>query len=214
MISLDYQSLCRVVGRWLFLNRTNSRSNFSDILSPKSINKNSTPYVSKQDSNINDNILEVRQVSNESAELQENADKNMFTEYTAGESHSLPMVTTQDNWDIEDFRDKESDGIYIIFKGKCIIANPFDQFIPKILFKYDLFGENDMLRINGYQSFGDIITMNNVEWLFLSKQSISRIPFYEQFIIKQYLSNRSDLIKLNYTCSQRYGVHIETVINN
>ena len=91
--------------------------------------------------------------------------------------------------------------------------HPVDKYIAKILFKEDLFGENETLKINGFHAFGDVLALTHVTCMFLSKENISRIPFNELYIIKQHLANRTELKRLNYTCTQRYGVEIDTVRN-
>ena len=104
-------------------------------------------------------------------------------------------------------------GIYIIEKGKWAIVNPYDKYLAKVLYKNDIFGENDILRINGYQAYGDILSLNSVECIFLSKEWLNRIPFYELYNIKQFLATRIELKKLNYISSQRYKIEIDPIRN-
>ena len=99
----------------------------------------------------------------------------------------------------------------MIDKGVCTIINPYDKYEVKNIYKGDFFGENEILKINGYHSFGDIIAAKDVSCWFIDKENLHRIPYYELYILKYHLSNRGELRQLNYTCTQRYGVDIDTV---
>lgn len=70
----------------------------------------------------------------------------------------VPSQEPDSDDDLFDIRDKDSDGIYIVKKGKCVVKNPYDKYTVKMLYPGDLFGENDILKVNGYNAFGDIYT--------------------------------------------------------
>lgn len=211
------------------MNQEESKSEVSDFISEKNRLRSMSPFFTMHETEQDrQNVAELNSKIPES-------DLEIFDQNLGVDSdhRTLNMaqnntIVTQEGENISEFRDQESNGVYIIDKGKWAVVNPFDGYImsktspPKLeigekvtsyLLKDEIFGENDIFRINGYQSFGDIISVNQVDWVFLSKDNIRRIPFYELYNIKQNLSNRSNLLRLNYTWSRRYNVKIETVRN-
>lgn len=87
-------------------------------------------------------------------------------------SSIIQPIPTQDDNDLDALRDSDSDGkvglvtaigIYLIISGKCTVIHPYDHFLVKTLFRDDMFGENEILKINGYHAFGDIVAEDVVK---------------------------------------------------
>ena len=89
------------------------------------------------------------------------------------------------SYDPQDAPNQE--GIYLIDSGQCSIMHPTDQFNAKTLRRWDFFGEIDMLKVVGYQYFGDIVVATDeVTCFYISAENFKKIPVYEQMQMKMY----------------------------
>lgn len=101
------------------------------------------------------------------------------------------------------------EGFYLILDGSCIVRNHDDKYVCKKLKRSDFFGESDILKIIGFDFFGDIITETPIVCYFISKDNFNKIPLYEQNMIKKYAESREVIKLLSYEYSQRYKIDIE-----
>ena len=77
------------------------------------------------------------------------------------------------------------EGMYLIVSGIAKIVNSKDNHAPKLLKKGDYFGESEIIRVIGFDFFGDIIAESDkVETLFISKSNFQKIALFEQMNIK------------------------------
>lgn len=67
------------------------------------------------------------------------------------------------------FEMSEDYGIFIIIKGKCAVVNRPDNYQACVIQGGEIFGESDILKIVGYDFFGDIVAeTSEVECMFIS----------------------------------------------
>jgi len=111
----------------------------------------------------------------------------------------------------------ESDGLYIILEGKCVIRNQRDlNIISQIQFP-DFFGESEIFGTVGYNFFGEIISAGSTELkcLFIDKEKFKKIPEFEQKKMKENCSRiNTNLTKLVFQCCERYGGNPYEIINH
>lgn len=63
----------------------------------------------------------------------------------------------------------------------------------------EFFGESEILKVIGYDYFGDIIAESEeVECMFISQDDLLKIPFYELVEIKNFAEKRQSLKLLSY----------------
>jgi hypothetical protein len=63
----------------------------------------------------------------------------------------------------------------------------------------EFFGESEILKVIGYDYFGDIIAESEeVECMFVSQDDLLKIPFYELVEIKNFAEKRQSLKLLSY----------------
>ena len=78
------------------------------------------------------------------------------------------------------------EGFYLILEGSCIVRNHDDGFWSKKLKRSDFFGESEILKIIGFDFFGDIIADTDLNCQFISKDNFNKIPLFEKQMIKNY----------------------------
>lgn len=67
-------------------------------------------------------------------------------------------------------QNKDIAGLYIIIKGRCKVVHKKDNILATYLQGGECFGESDLLKIVGFDFFGDIIAdSNEVECLYISQ---------------------------------------------
>jgi len=117
-----------------------------------------------------------------------------------GRSNTMKLV------DLTNASEDENNGIYIIREGKCFVKNPTDNYTLITLIAGDVFGENEILRIKGYNYFGDIYTENETHFWQIPKKVIERIPEYDLDRMKKNCQeNNERIINLLNKCQDRYG---------
>lgn len=63
----------------------------------------------------------------------------------------------------------------------------------------EFFGESEILKVIGYDYFGDIIAESEeVECMFISQDDLLKIPLYELVEIKNFAEKRQSLKLLSY----------------
>ncbi|CDW75604.1 tpr repeat protein [Stylonychia lemnae] len=147
-------------------------------------------------------------------------------EHVKNERKELNLLkTTVDNVGeyshlINDIKELETDGVYVIDTGKCLIVNPYDNYQISTIQRGDFFGESHELKvpvkirifyqtfIQSINYFGDIIAdKKEVTCLFISTKNFLRIPIYELEKIREMCSKK--LQSLQYTASKKYGISME-----
>ena len=75
--------------------------------------------------------------------------------------------------------------MYLILSGTAKIVNGTDNFEAKHLKFGDYFGESEMLRVIGFDFFGDIYAdSDDVECFFISRENFKKIAIFEMMKIK------------------------------
>lgn len=93
--------------------------------------------------------------------------------------------------------------------GKCVIRNPRDGYKVSTLISGDVFGEDEALRVTGYNHFGDIYTSEESMFWFISRENMERIPEYDlQKMRRNCKRNDSRLQQLAARCEERYGTAV------
>lgn len=99
--------------------------------------------------------------------------------------------------------------MYFIISGKAQIINTQDDYEAKTLKKGDYFGESEIIRVIGFDFFGDVVAESEtVECLFISKQNFQKIALFEQMNIKQHALKREVIHMLAYEYSRRYQIDL------
>lgn len=95
-------------------------------------------------------------------------------------------VNEDPNYEYNDYAlNAAQEGMYLIVSGIAKIVNSKDNHAPKLLKKGDYFGESEIIRVIGFDFFGDIIAESDkVETLFISKANFQKIALFEQMNIK------------------------------
>lgn len=71
-------------------------------------------------------------------------------------------------------------GLYVIIKGRCKVVHNKDNYTATYLQGGECFGESDLLKIVGFDYFGDIIAdSDEVQCLYISQQNFQKIPLFE-----------------------------------
>ena len=82
--------------------------------------------------------------------------------------------------------DKDN-GIFVIIKGSCSVINKADGYQACSLKGGEMFGESDILKIVGYDFFGDIIAdSDEVECMYISTAHVKMIPQFELNHLKNF----------------------------
>ena len=82
-------------------------------------------------------------------------------------------------------------GVYVVTRGRCVVVNPADGYRACHLQGGEIFGEADLLKIVGYEFFGDIIAdSDDVECMFISTRDFREIPDFEKHTMKEFANQR------------------------
>lgn len=96
-------------------------------------------------------------------------------------------------------------GFYVIIQGHCKVVHLKDGHEATQLQGGDCFGESDLLKIVGFDFFGDIIADSaEVQCLYISTQNFGKIPLFEQNNIRDYARQRRAISYLAYQYCEKY----------
>lgn len=77
-------------------------------------------------------------------------------------------------------QNKRVAGFYVIIKGRCKVVHNQDRYLATYLQGGECFGESDLLKMVGFDFFGDIIAdSEEVQCLYISQQNFLKIPRFE-----------------------------------
>jgi len=100
----------------------------------------------------------------------------------------------------------ESEGLYIVISGKCEIKHPKDSYVVGIIQANDFFGESDFFKEMGYNYFGNIYTVKECKFLYLSHENLERIVEYDKKVLRvNAKKNMPRLTKMIFQCAELYG---------
>ena len=77
----------------------------------------------------------------------------------------------------------------------------------------DFFGISDLLKIIGFDFFGDIIADTDLKCYFISSHNFNKIPLFEKQMIKNYAMAREAIKLLSYEYSQKYKIDLDEYNN-
>jgi len=101
----------------------------------------------------------------------------------------------------------ESEDFYILTKGACEIRNP-KNYTPTVIKPHDYFGANNYLGIMGYSTFGNIIAVEDCVLIYLPKESLMKIPEYDQIQMRESAKkNKQRIRKLIFQCAKHHGLN-------
>ena len=78
----------------------------------------------------------------------------------------------------------------------------------------ECFGESDLLKVVGFDYFGDIVAESDeVECLYISQQNFLKIPLFEQNNIRDYAKDRKAIRFLTYEYCKKYNIEFQEYSN-
>ena len=99
-----------------------------------------------------------------------------------------------------------SEGLYVIMKGKCEVRNPCDNTTIGTIQKRDFFGESDFFQAMGYNYFGNIITAEDCEFIYIEHKNLNLISIYDRdLMIQNSTKNKQKMSKMVFQCAEIYG---------
>ena len=96
-------------------------------------------------------------------------------------------------------------GVYVVTRGSATVVNTADGYRACQLRGGEIFGEADLLKIVGYEFFGDIIAdCDDCQVMFISTRHFHEIPEFEKITMKEFAVERLSIRQLAYRYSERY----------
>ncbi len=79
----------------------------------------------------------------------------------------------------DDAKNSVDEGFYLMLEGICKVTNHEDGYCSKRLKRSEFFGESDILKIIGFDFFGDVVAETDVKCYFISRDHFNKIPLFE-----------------------------------